>query len=117
MKNQPDFLVTVRRMIAQIDYLLQNGEVADFEAFNRNLDLMKARWLEYPDLSTDIQIRIQELPSLNVDARRTKHSWWSGISVFGIGASERFTVDDLREEIRPVRGMLSSIEFLFISTG
>ncbi|MDH4473147.1 MAG: hypothetical protein QE487_11115 [Fluviicola sp.] len=104
-------------MQAQVDFLISRGEAEDFESFNDSLDRLKNNWLtEYNFLSLELRSRIVDLSGLKVEEKQRKHSWWSGINAFGINASQQFTVDELREDIRLLRGQLASIEFLFKST-
>ena len=116
-KSTADFLISLQRMQAQVDFLINRGEFEDFVSFNGNLDRLKDSWLtEYDFLSFELRNRIIELNVLKVDEKKRKHSWWSGISAFGINTSQQFTADELREDVRPIRGQLASIEFVFKST-
>lgn len=115
-KSPADFLISLQRMQTQVDFFISRGEAEDFESFNGNLELLKNSWLtEYNFLSVELRSRIVELSGLRVEEKKRKHSWLSSISAFGIGASQQFTVDELREDIRQLRGQLASIEFVFKS--
>lgn len=112
-----DFLTSITRLQKQVDWLLSNGSPEDFHAFNDALKRMRESWLyDYPELTDEMKERIIELAPIAVEEKQAKHSWWSLVNVFGMSASEQFTLDDLKDAIRPVRGQLASIEFLYRST-
>lgn len=111
-----DFLTTLGRLQKQVEWLCSNGMAEDFHSFNDSLKRMRESWLsDYPELTDAIRERIIELAPIEIEAKQVKHSWWSTINVLGIGVSEEFTNDDLRESIRPLRGQLAAIEFLYRS--
>ena len=107
-----NFLSELNRSQQYVQYLLDNAETDELISFNDYLALTKSKWLSL-ELPENLKSRLSEIRSLTTEEKRLKHSWWNAITVFGSYMSEEMTKQDLKDQLREIRGQLASIEFLY----
>jgi hypothetical protein len=106
-----DFLSELNRSQQYVQYLLDKAEMEELDAFNGYILLTKDKWLSL-DLPEELKLRIEAIGLLQIDIKRLKHSWWGLIS-FGGHVSEELAKDELKGQLRVIRGQLASIDFLY----
>jgi hypothetical protein len=109
------FLSELNRAQQYIRHLIENGEMEELCAFNGYLGPTLDQWCQLA-LPPAIHSRIAAIRPLEVEKQKQKHFWWSLVAWFGFYMSEEMAKDDLKNQLRTVRGQLASIEFLYKET-
>jgi hypothetical protein len=106
-----EFLSELNRTQQYIHYLVEKAEMEELNGFNRYMSIALQKWNELP-LSDEITSRFAEIRPLEVENKKLKHSWWHIVS-YGSYMAEEMAKDDLKNQLRQIRGQLASIEFLY----
>jgi hypothetical protein len=107
-----EFLSDLNRSQQYVQYLIDKAEMDELDTFNSYLALTKDKWLSLK-LPDALRTRVSELRPLQTEEKRLKHSLWKAITVFGGYMADEMAKQELKDQLRGIRGQLASIEFLY----